>query len=807
MAEGRSKVEINLFETLPMPYIRHGTPHILVNQCEPLVRDVLFPRTRGGDLKHRLSFNEKLHLLDPDTESEITQERLMAFMNVFAFRTTGGIITKASGGPRDWAALRGSIAAEQVARHLLADSLLPVFRPQWIGSRSPSTTRLMALDVDGDRPDDPILNLDGGLKHIHAYGYRDLEEFIRNRAVARERARAKIPFADRCHSAEEFFRRLGADPEDPRQVLRQATPSGGRHYYSVLDRPYFLSQIHNLFLEAGLRHLPGQIEFFPSMSRALRLPFGHVPGQVHDPQAWIKFIDDLVNHRVRRFSLEEMYENLTTNPGRKAKPVRQAAPRDLGSSRANVAKPASLGLPRGRRDELRSSRPDQSNVDYYLRLVNAGCSSTDEAQDLIEMGIRVEGTRTLALKQLAAHLIWFLGYSADQAAEALATWALDDRHRSKDIQADLAAGTSKVKTQVVGMCRWYAKEKGTNASTEWSKGNPSACFAPEELAILIPSIQSLPVEDRSDQASFFLSFLTFAKRHGRPRDDGSGWEAAPAVNTFIRKWDGCRGRSRYLTRMNTANAAGLLVMIREKLQVPGGKGRARTYLLSVPVVDQTRWTMSRAEALARLIGTSPQEQAAMQEPAKHQDEPRRLENERPIKLTQYPEQHPYQGTDQGPVHPGRPGGSLGSRPPCGPRESAPVETVPHRGYEAISALPASDSPDPALSTSRDNALMKSAPSSVLEIRRSGGPAIADDPFIIQVLAGRVLSPRMEGILNKPTTRLTPRDQSLVRDLLETHVRSMGGASDPESIKLKQRITSYARRFQGVAIANWIPHPP
>jgi len=764
----------------------------------------LLPRTRGGDLKSRLSFNEKLAILDPSSDTELTQERLMAFMNVFAFRTTGGIITKASGGPSSWAALPAPISPEQVARHLLADRLLPIFRPQWIGSRSPSTTRQMTLDVDSDGPDDPILRIDRGLKHIYAYGYRDLEQFSRDRAAARERARAKVPFADRCHSVEEFFRRLGADPDDPRQILRQATPSGGRHYHAVLDKPYFLSQIYGLFLEAGLRHLPGQIEFFPSLNRALRLPFGHVPGQVHDPQAWIRFIDDLVNQRIRRFSLEEMHQNLTTNPGRGAKVIGQSAPRTLGEPTGNGARPAPLGLPRGRRDELRSSHVAEADVDLYLRLVNAGCSSTNEAQYLFDVGILVEGTRTLALKQLAAHLVWFQAHSADQAAEALTTWALDYRHQSKDIHADLAAGTNKVAKQIQDMCRWYAREKKSRPPAFQPDGDPRDCFAPAELDVLVPAIQSLPVEERADQARFYLSFLAYAKRHGRPRDDGSGWEAAAAINKVVRKWEGCRGRSRYLDRMDRAYASGLLVMIREKLQVAGGKGRARTYLLSIPLVDQSMWTIGRDDALARLTAPGSADQAGLQ-PLAPSDEGN-VNDERTIDPARHSGQHQHESPDPRPLHSGDTGGRVGSCPPQCPPEPASAETVPHRGVEAIPALPASVTHGPDDSNAGTIKPVTPAPRQDDRPRSMAGPAARDIPSIREVLCESQSPPRIEGILAKPMKNLSQKESRLLLDLLRTRMRNGDGIPSIELRKVMRELDFYATRPSRAMLSIQPMHP-
>ncbi len=569
-------------------------------------------------MKRRLTFEEKLVILDPSSDAETTQERLMAFMNVFAFRTTGGIITKAGGGPSDWAALRGPIEPEQVARHLLADRLLPIFNPQWVGSRSPSTTCLVGLDIDADRPPEPILRVDG-IKEILAFGYSDLKAFGRDRDAARKRAERKVPFAARCLLLEDALRRLGLNPDDPREVLKQPTPSGGLHYYIFLDRPYFLNQVQALLIQAGLRHRPGQIEFFPSLNRALRLPFGHVPGRVNDPRAWIRYTDDLLDGQIRRFSLGEMYDRLSTNPIQSESdgislvdPGRPKVRRD--KPKTQVSSPA-LGLPKAVRinpgPDLHETLPRESDLDLYRRLVNVGCTSLHEAEELFRLGILETGTRNSALKQLAAHFIWILHKTAEEASEILTNWALDPRHESKDIRDDLARGTNKVAKQIQQMCRWYAREQKSRPLSSQPEGDPRDRFAQAELDVMAPAIQSLPVETRTDQARYSLSFLAYAKWNGRRREDGSGWEVAVAIKEVIRKWEGCRGRSKYLDRMDRAYVSGLLVMIREKLQVAGGNGRARTYLLSVPFVDQSEWTIGRDDALAWLTTPGSVDQARL----------------------------------------------------------------------------------------------------------------------------------------------------------------------------------------------------
>jgi hypothetical protein len=112
--------------------------------------------TKAGDRKRRFTWEEKIHILDPSSPKEATEERLQEFADLFSYRYTDGIITQVGQGPRAWTKLRGAIAPWHIARHLLADRI-PTLPPQWIGARSFPTTRFFAIDVDADRTPEQML--------------------------------------------------------------------------------------------------------------------------------------------------------------------------------------------------------------------------------------------------------------------------------------------------------------------------------------------------------------------------------------------------------------------------------------------------------------------------------------------------------------------------------------------------------------------------------------------------------------------------------------------------------------------------
>ena len=389
-------------------------------------------------------------------------------------------------------------------------------------------------------------------------------------------------------------------------MLVQATPSGGRHYFIFLDASYFVANTEDLWGLVGLKHVPGQIEFYPSESHALRLPFGHIPGTNHNPRAWIRFTDDYTRGRIERFNLSDLYDNFYQNRSRSPQPQHhphsqtqspQQSPRSrptpvrVTPSRSLQTPPGSgmMGLPKS----------DRQATQRYLELLANGPASSREAEELMTLGVRVPGTRTQAMKHLVAHEIFVRGTPAEEATRKIVAWLYDPRHESKDIHSDLAQGRTRVADQAERMVRWYADHKQPpTGRSQQPHQNTTARFSPAELAALTPCVQALPPQDRTHQAHFLLSFLGFAKRHGHPTATPPGWAAAPAVRQVIRRWPGCNHMA-YKKWLDHAKTAGLLVMVQEKFQNPHGKGRARTYRLHVPVVAEGEWTLDYNTAPGR----------------------------------------------------------------------------------------------------------------------------------------------------------------------------------------------------------------
>lgn len=544
----------------PPPQSPRPAPH---DGIPPLV----LPTRRDGKPKSRLSWDEKLQLLDPRSPVEMTKSRLKDFANLFAGRTDQAIATLVGHGPRAWATLlHCPLTHKHIARHLLADRI-PSLRPQWFGPRSHYLSLFLCIDVDPDR--------DG--------------------------KRTKGSFVGRCLAVAKALRRMGIDVRHPRQVLVQPSPSGGRHYYVFFDGPNPIDEYHRLLRAAGLKHTSGQVEFYPSETHGLRLPFGHIPGTDHDPRAWLQFIDDYKNGRIRRHSLKVLADRL--KKGRKQAPAGRPIWEKPPAAKGEAGDRKVLGIPKRHRTGSLGSQPRDNDAQdrRYLDLMENGLRSFQDAKDLETLGIRMPGTRNRALNMLAAHHIFIRHKAAEEVKDYLLRWSMDVRHESKDIRSDLEKGTNFVEKQLGYMCPWYKTHKEVTPSSPPVIVREKL-YAAAELEALRPSIMTLPEPDRLPQAHFLLEFLIYARRNGWSAPDGSGREAAVAINEVMRKWPGCRGSNKYKTRIDRAIQAGIFRVVREKWHNHEGPGRPRTYCLSVPAIDPAEADVGYDLALSYLTG-------------------------------------------------------------------------------------------------------------------------------------------------------------------------------------------------------------
>lgn len=491
--------------------------------------------TRGGTPKTRYSPAEQARILGG------TPADLAAFADLFAPRRTDYSLTRPrSGNPRDWTAGRGRLSDGRIVRHLLG-ARLPGRPPQWVAVRAWDWTRFVVIDVDlrGDRAD----------------------------------------FDRRCAEVEAALDRLGVPPESR---LVTATPSGGRHYFFFPNGRIRTAEITPTLALVGIAASKGRYEVFPSTSHAIRLPFGHMPGRPHDPDAWIRF--------VRSPPPGVNWEECKRRAAEYARASRRSVPAPASGHRSAPAKSRqglrsashnrAIGLPKQARDKLRR----------YRELLGRPIGSPAEAEELWRLGILEPGTRHEALLRVAWHFVFVRGADEDEAAEAVTDWAYrTGATTSEDVRRDLARGTRRVEADVREMVRFFVRRRDEQGTFTRPR------LAPTEVAHLAAAVAPLPPRDRRLHGRFLLEFLNFAKSKGR--EVPGGWECRIAAAGVMRTWPGCSGR-RYKRYLDRAREVGVIELTREKWRSADRTGRPRTFRIAVPATAAADRTLTRDDAWA-----------------------------------------------------------------------------------------------------------------------------------------------------------------------------------------------------------------
>ena len=367
-------------------------------------------RTRAGLPKSRYSQDDKLRLSRPSSGLKETWARVQAFL--IPIRLLGDRRNRHQAGARPKLLDRVPGCPRRRRDH----------RPSTGQPDTGPATNLVRLT----KCQDQSLFLPG--RRRRRYGREASGQEVRSGCHARRYAGSratqnqatltlhpnKPSFADRCESVERAFRRMGINPENPRSVLILRSPSGGRHYYVFLDALYGYPKSG---LAPGCRPASRQ-----GTDRVLSLHIARPPSALRLPSrsaarpgAWIQFIDDYDNGRIIRHSLADLQENLEKHH---ATQHRRIESRKNRPAKPQPTTPGTLPLGTPRRLQQTETKPAPATgpQDRYLQLLE-GIHSQADAEELLALGIQLSGTRTEALKLLAAHLVWFRHMSPEDAAD------------------------------------------------------------------------------------------------------------------------------------------------------------------------------------------------------------------------------------------------------------------------------------------------------------------------------------------------------------------------------------------------------
>lgn len=494
--------------------------------------------TRSGSPRHRFTFEDKLRILG------CSEEQLQAFADLFVPRRTHFAIRRATADDLGhWIEGRGFLYLEDIARHLIG-ARLPGVRPLWIAPRAWDWTRFVAVDVDNRG---------------------DLQDF-----------------QERCKLVETAIERMGVT----RQFwLVMPTPSGGRHYYFFTDHRVRTAEIPDVLAMVGIRTTRGRFEVFPSTSFGLRLPFGHLPGHFHDPEAWIKFISHPLEsvswERCKCHAIDYANQRQRRTDPEAQRPARNIDQMQIHRQTMHVKK------------QCAASAIGDPTLQRYRSLLSQPINSPSEIEELWQLGIREDGTRHQAMSRIAWNLVFVKGLPEKKAVNRLASWAYrTGAQTSKTVSLDLEHGTQTVEQDARDLvCHYLSLGKRVGAVAP-------AVFNRQELTAIRSRISDRSRSYRRSYACFLLQFLKFAKGYGASRSDG--WECSIAAAGVMRTWKRCSG-CRYKRYLDWALQDGIIHKTREKNQTDDRTGQPRTFVMYVPVASQEDNEFSLETALEHLV--------------------------------------------------------------------------------------------------------------------------------------------------------------------------------------------------------------
>jgi hypothetical protein len=347
---------------------------------------------RDGRPRRRFSKPERLAALGGH------EHELEVFQQLFAPKKYPYIIQRQQAGTRQtWRTVNHAITLDLIARHLLADKL-PGADIIWVGTRAWEKTKYVTIDVD----------------------YRGDSQ----------------SFSQRCEKVERALYTLGI----PRKSwLIQPTPSGGRHYFFFTSRPVLTWEIRLTLELAGLAHSNGQHEVYPDENHGLRLPFGWIPGRVHDPEAWLRFIQAYQADEFPRANWDRCKQR-----------AEQHAERQLELQPTRPSSPAPMGVPKAER----------IIVNQGMTASAGPATRPKDIDDLWQRGITASGERLDATKKLAWHFIFAQGMSEEEAINKITAWVYrTGQNTSKDVRADLKCDKQKVAEQTRQIVAWFAARR------------------------------------------------------------------------------------------------------------------------------------------------------------------------------------------------------------------------------------------------------------------------------------------------------------------------------------------------------------
>ena len=256
-------------------------------------------------------------------------------------------------------------------------------------------------------------------------------------------APTKPSFADRCESVERAFRRMGINPENPHSVMILRSPSGGRHYYVFLDKLQFLDQIPICSSQpvCGTSRVRSSSSHpYQTVSDCLSAIYPVSP-TTQLPGFGSSTTTAAAGSSVIPWPISKRTWQSTSQPSTDVSSQGSKRPQSRSSTT-----PGTLIMGTPRHLQQSTTKPATGLRTAEDDTWNCWRASTPrpKPKELLALGIQVSGTRTEALKLLAAHLVWFRQVSPEDAAASLIEWAMNPRHYQQGYCSGSGSGTNLV---------------------------------------------------------------------------------------------------------------------------------------------------------------------------------------------------------------------------------------------------------------------------------------------------------------------------------------------------------------------------
>jgi hypothetical protein len=339
----------------------------------------------------------------------------------------------------------------------------------------------------------------------------------------------------------------------PKSLVIQSSMSKGIHVYYFFDSKIRVNKLQKLIKlrlnDHGIRVHPGYCEIFPQINRALRLPLGK--GSYVLDEETLSPLHQNAEEGIKLIKERIIYHSITEI---------------LSQGKADNEPTFSVPLPSYELTGGNTLLPNEIN--YPSAILNLGVANPpwdnlqgkrfkDFIDQVLRSGVQTPGTRYFLQCKLIYHF-WSLGYSNQQAYDAICRWYLSHDHQSKDWKKNPDRVFRHLKSAIDSFYR----------NAELKRYQPRARNRKLLTTTDAEHITELTSDYRNQK--FIFSLMQYASN----AKDSTGEFRLP--RTVITTFDCCSGKT-YQDKIRFCESIGLIRKVREYYRQ---EKRARTFAIN-----------------------------------------------------------------------------------------------------------------------------------------------------------------------------------------------------------------------------------